>query len=54
MKTLKEVSKLTSIKVGTLRQRINRGTLKATKRGRDWFIKDSDIKKLMVNKKPPV
>lgn len=51
MKTLKQVEQLTGIKADNLRQRIHRGTLKAVKRGRDWFISDKDIKLLLVNVK---
>lgn len=46
MKTLKEVEALTGIKADNLRQRIARGTLKAIKKGRDWFVSESEIKKL--------
>lgn len=50
MKTLKQVEKLTGIKSDNLRQRIARGTLKATKLGRDWFISDKELKKLIAVK----
>lgn len=46
MKTLKQAEQLTGIKADNLRQRIHRGTLKAIKLGRDWFIEDKEIKKL--------
>ena len=47
MKTLKQVEAITGIKADNLRQRIHRGTLKATKMGRDWFISDKVLKKLL-------
>lgn len=50
MKTLKEVEQLTGIKTDNLRQRIHRGTLKATKKGRDWFISDEVLKTLTPQK----
>ncbi len=46
MKTLKQAEQITGIKADNLRQRIARGTLKATKLGRDWFIEDKEIAKL--------
>lgn len=49
MKTLKQVEQLTGIKADNLRQRIHRGTLKAIKLGRDWFIEDKEIRKLNEN-----
>lgn len=47
MKTLKQVEQLTGIKSDNLRQRIHRGTLKAIKMGRDWFIQDKDLAMLL-------
>ena len=47
MKSLKEVKKITEIETPNLRQRIARGTLKATKIGRDWFVKDTEVKRLV-------
>jgi len=47
MKTLKEVEEITEIKADNLRQRIHRGTIKATKLGRDWFISDKELLKLV-------
>jgi hypothetical protein len=41
--SLKEVEEITEIKADNLRQRIHRGTLKATKMGRDWFITDNEL-----------
>lgn len=46
MKTLKQVEQLTGIKADNLRQRIARGTLKALKKGRDWFISETELSKL--------
>jgi excisionase family DNA binding protein len=46
MLTLKETHKLTGIKPETLRQRIRRGKLQATKRGRDWYISDKELERL--------
>lgn len=46
MKTLKEVEQLIRIKASTLRQRLNRGTLKGIKKGRDWLIEDEVVKSL--------
>lgn len=53
MKTLKQVEKLTGIKADNLRQRISRGTLKAVKMGRDWFIEDEELDRLRskINRK---
>lgn len=45
-KTLKQVEQLTGIKADNLRQRIARGTLKAIKLGRDWFIDDKEVEKI--------
>ena len=50
-KTLKQVEELTGIKADNLRQRINRGTLKATKIGRDWMISTKTLKTLDDNRK---
>ena len=50
MKTLKEVEKLTGIKSDNLRQRIHRGTLKAVKKGRDWFISELNVERLKITK----
>ena len=47
MKSLKEVKKITEIETPNLRQRIARGTLKATKIGRVWFVKDTEVKRLV-------
>lgn len=47
MKTLKQVEEFTGIKSDNLRQRISRGTLKATKISRDWVISDTEILKLI-------
>jgi len=47
MKTLKQVETITGIKAGNLRQRINRGTLKATKIGRDWMISTKTLNELL-------
>jgi hypothetical protein len=50
MKTLKQVEQLTGIKADNLRQRIARGTLKAVKLGRDWFVEDKLTKSLSLTK----
>lgn len=50
MKTLKEVEQLTGIKADNLRQKIHRGTLEATKKGRDWFISDEVLQELKKHK----
>lgn len=47
MKTLKQVEQLTGIKADNLRQRISRKTLKATKIGRDWFVSNKEVNKLL-------
>jgi len=49
MKSLKEVEQLTGIKADNLRQRIARKTLKAFKKGRDWFISEVELLKLLGN-----
>jgi len=49
-RTLKQVEQITHIKPANLRQRIARGTLKATKRGRDWFISEKDLLELTEKK----
>ena len=49
-KTLKQVELLTGIKADNLRQRINRGTLKATKIGRDWMISTKTLNELLNTK----
>lgn len=47
MKTLKQVEEITGIKADNLRQRIARKTLKAVKKGRDWFISEKEVNKLL-------
>lgn len=47
MKSLKQLQQITGIKADNLRQRIHRGTLEAEKRGRDWFVREMTIKKLI-------
>lgn len=50
MKTLKEVEKITGIKSDNLRQRIHRGKVKATKKGRDWLLSEVAVAKLLDKK----
>lgn len=50
MKTLTEVEKITGIKSDNLRQRIHRGTIKATKKGRDWLLSEVAVSKLLDEK----
>jgi len=50
MKTLKQVELITGIKSDNLRQRIHRGTLKATKIGRDWAVSKQEIDRLLSTK----
>lgn len=52
MHTLSQVSKITGIPHATLRTRINRGTLKAKKLGRDWVISNSQLKNLLPTPTP--
>jgi len=52
MKTLKEVEALTGIKAVTLRQRINRKTLKAIKLGRDWVLDEKTVEELQKATNP--
>lgn len=49
MKTLKEASELTGIHQDNLRQRIHRKTLKAVKKGRDWFISEKQTALLITS-----
>ena len=44
------LTELTGIKADNLRQRINRGTLKATKIGRDWMISTKTLNELLNTK----
>lgn len=43
--TLTEAEKLGYAKVSTLKMRIHVGTLRAIKRGRDWFVVKEDVRK---------
>ena len=55
MKTLKQAEQLTGIAPANLRQRIARKTLKATKKGRDWFISSKELERLEpTNPMPPL
>ncbi len=47
MKTLTEVEQLTGIKAQTLRQRINRKTLKARKIGKTWVLSSKTVDDLV-------
>lgn len=44
--TLKQAAELTGLNYHTLRKRVDRGTLKATKMGTDWFLGDRELNKL--------
>lgn len=39
--TLKEYARMNNVAAATVRQKILRGNLSATKMGRDWFIEDT-------------
>ena len=43
--TVNEAAKLLGLHPGTLRIQILRGKLKATKRGRDWWILPKEVKR---------
>ena len=45
--TLAEAAKLVNRQAASLRQAVLRGSLPAQKLGRDWFVKESDLKKYM-------
>lgn len=47
MITLKQVSEQTGIPYDALRKRVNRGTLKAVKKGIQWFVSEREVKKLI-------
>lgn len=49
--SLKELAAVMGITPDSLRQRIARGTLPATKLGRDWFV--SDVEAARVIGQPP-
>ncbi len=51
MKTLKEVAAKLGITPDSLRQRIGRGTLRATKIGNTWTIDTKTCKKLLKQKR---
>ena len=42
--TLREAAELLGITPDSLRQAIARGTLKASKRGRDWWVTEKQLK----------
>jgi len=42
--TLTEIESKYGHKAETLRQAIHRGTLKASKRGRDWWVTEKQLK----------
>jgi len=46
MKTLKEVEQMIGIHADTLRQKINRKTLKGRKIGRDWVISEKEVQRI--------
>lgn len=43
--TLIEAAALLGVTAATLRQQIARGHLKATKRGRDWFVSAREVER---------
>ena len=51
MKTLKQAEKITGIKSDNLRQMIARKTVRAIKKGRDWFISEVELLKIIKTKK---
>lgn len=51
MKTLKQAEKLTGIKSDNLRQMIHRKTVKGIKKGRDWFISEVELLRIIKTKK---
>lgn len=46
MKTLRQAERITGVKAGTLRQMLNRKTIKGRKIGRLWLISDETIEEL--------
>jgi len=48
--TLKEAAELAGVTPDTLRQAVHRGTLRATKRGRDWTVTRRELARYMALK----
>ncbi len=46
--TLKEAAAILGTSPDNLRQSIARGALKATKRGRDWFVTRTEVNRYMT------
>lgn len=51
--TLKEAAELLGVTPDTLRQRIAAGSLRATKRGRDWWVTAKEVERYRANRRPP-
>ena len=51
--TLKEAAAQLGLDPATLRQAIARGSLKATKRGRDWFVSPSEVERYQRENRRP-
>lgn len=47
MKTLIQLAQQLKVTPSALRHRIRNGTLKATKIGRDWFVDEREVKKIL-------
>lgn len=50
--TLPEAALITETSTATLRQAIADGRLKATKRGRDWFIAEREVRRYVDARRP--
>jgi excisionase family DNA binding protein len=51
--TLKEAAESLSTSPANLRQAIARGSLKATKLGRDWFVKSAEVERYRRENRRP-
>jgi excisionase family DNA binding protein len=51
--TIKEVSRRLALAPATLRAQIKRGSLKASKPGRDWFIDESEVERYQRENRRP-
>jgi len=53
--TLREAADQLGVNPATLRQQVNKGKLKATKRGRDWFVQPAELRRYdEARKREPV
>lgn len=51
--TLREAAELLGVRPDTLRQAVHRGTLRATKRGRDWTVSSRELARYKAGMRRP-